>query len=208
MKVNHFLITKILSTLLIIIAVLSAYKFIYLKNNIDFNIIKKEVNLDDAKLVYGLRKYERKIIVFSDYTCIYCKNMSTKILDIIIDSNKKIALYLYHFPLNKIGYNVSLAAECANDQKPFYGIHKKIFSYQDSIIKNSLFLQQRNQLELDDFGKYRECLANNKKRKIIEAHIAKGEEINIFGVPRFIIKDKLYAGDISKKELKHIILEN
>lgn len=196
-------VTLLLVIIFLVVSLISAFKYFYIEKEIEHQVIEKELDIKEANLLYGDVSSEKRIILFSDYTCVYCKSLTKKIID-LVSTTEDVAIYVYHFPLNKVGYKMSLIAECANNKNNFYQLQTMLFEAQDSIINKGEF----NLDEHPTIKKASNCGNVDLREKKLSKQYDIARDLGFFGVPKLVIDRKIYSGDIDRKYLEKIILKN
>lgn len=147
-----------------------------------------------------------KIIVFSDYTCRFCKQLYESILLLTEELKSEIEVMWHDHPLElkSSAFLASLAATCAHEQNMFSEAHDILFRLSDSVgIKpwESIF---PSHLALN-VQAFEGCLQDTVTyTKVLDARNLAGR-ISVDGTPTFLINQYLYRGAIPTDSIRTII---
>jgi protein-disulfide isomerase len=149
------------------------------------------------------------VVIFSDLGCpysakyyqVYSQLLSAK------QYKDKVKIVWRHLPLNLAGFDsrpVSLAAECAGEQRQFWPFVNEIFTHQTNLNQPTFFEDLAKQLTLN-LDQFHLCLNNSNYPDIIEAQYQEGLAKAIAGTPTSFINGKKIEGVLSLKQLKDLI---
>ena len=138
------------------------------------------------------------IIEFSDFQCPFCARFNTQTLPAILDEyieQGKVKLVFRDFPIQSIHPNAlpaSVAAECANDQGNFKGMHDILFEKQnewnrlETVDALSLFSQYASEMQLEQ-ETFDSCLTSGKHIPEIRNDLDDGRDYGVSGTPGFFV---------------------
>ena len=138
------------------------------------------------------------IIEFSDFQCPFCARFHTQTLPSLLEEyieQGKVKLVFRDFPIQNIHPNAlsaSVAAECANDQNKFRGMHDALFENQNDWNKLKtidalvLFSQYASDMQLDQES-FDSCLNSAKHIPEIQNDLNDGRDYGVSGTPGFFV---------------------
>ena len=159
--------------------------------------VPMKISTDDDPVI-GDADAPITIIEFSDFQCPFCARFHTQTLPLIIEEYiepGKVKLVFRDFPIQSIHPNAllaSVAAECANEQGEFRGMHDRLFEKQtewnrlETIDTLSLFSQYASSIQLDQ-ELFDSCLTSGKYIEEIQKDLEDGRNYGISGTPGFFI---------------------
>lgn len=147
-----------------------------------------------------------QIVEFFNYECPYCKEVEPIIQKIYQEFPDKISIVFEHFPLdtNSIAFDAGIVAECAGNQGKFSKMHNLLFSNQeqlDSISFDSLAATAR----VDNIIEFSKCRNEQITYNVVKSGISLANNLEIGGVPTFLINGKVVPGVVSKESLTDLI---
>ncbi len=138
------------------------------------------------------------IIEFSDFQCPFCARFHTQTLPSILKEyveQGKVRLVFRDFPIQSIHPNAlpaAVAAECANDQGRFKGMHDILFDRQnewsslDTTGALAMFVQYASEVQLEQES-FSLCLTDGEQVAEIQRDIDDGRRYDVTGTPGFFI---------------------
>ena len=138
------------------------------------------------------------IIEFSDFQCPFCARFNAQTLPLIFDEyiqQGKVKLVFRDFPLQNIHPNAlpaAIAAECANEQGGFVGMHDILFEKQNqwnnvnTADALTLFNQYAKDLQLDQTA-FSACFGSGSHIAEINGDLSDGRDYGVTGTPGFFI---------------------
>ena len=138
------------------------------------------------------------IVEFSDFQCPFCARFHTQTLPSILDEyieQGKVKLVFRDFPIQSIHPNAlsaSVAAECANDQNKFRGMHDALFENQnnwnklETVDALSMFSQYASGMQLDE-ELFDSCIISGKHISEIKKDLDEGRDYGVSGTPGFFV---------------------
>lgn len=161
--------------------------------------------ITDNDPIFGNPSAKVSIIVFSDFSCPYCKVLAGQ-LKSLVETNDNVRLVWKDFPITAIhpdSGNAHIAAQCAAEQGKFWEYHDSLFATQKDYTRSGL--QERAQqigLNVLDFS---HCLDSTEPIQKIASDISEGQSLNIDGTPYIFVNDQRVSGLVSNTELEQII---
>ena len=149
------------------------------------------------------------IIEFSDFQCPFCARFHVQTLPSLMEEyieQGKVKLVFRDFPIQNIHPNAlpaAVAAECANDQGKFKGMHDLLFENQkqwsslETSQALSTFVQYAKDLQMNE-EEFTSCLTGGKHIDEIRKDLEDGRNYGVSGTPGFFIGND----DVGYVELK------
>ena len=149
------------------------------------------------------------IIEFSDFQCPFCARFHVQTLPSLMEEyieQGKVKLVFRDFPIQNIHPNAlpaAVAAECANDQGKFKGMHDLLFENQkqwsslETSPALSTFVQYAKDLQINE-EEFTSCLTEGKYIDEIRKDLEDGRNYGVTGTPGFFIGND----DVGYVELK------
>ena len=145
------------------------------------------------------------IVEFSDFECPYCAKAVGEIAAIMAAYPDDVRLVFKQFPL-EMHPHALMAAEAAlaaNDQGKFWEMHDKLFANARRLSHDSVFALAQS-LGLD-MMRFTRDMESGRFRKVVEADVAEGDKIGVYGTPSLFIDGKPYRGPVMLSILKPIL---
>ncbi len=148
-----------------------------------------KVSVDDDP-IKGDPKAPVTIIEFSDFQCPFCKRFYDQVLpslDKEYISTGKVRLVFRDYPLefHKNALPAAIAANCAQEQGKYWGVHDFLFENPDKLDTASI-LSSTDQLNLNR-EKFEKCLNDKSKETEINKDFQEGQLYGVRGTPSFFI---------------------
>ncbi len=150
-----------------------------------------------------------RLIVFTDFECGYCKDLSDNIESLKKDyvAAGKVRLVIRNFPLemheNALG--AALCASCADEQGAFWEMYRILYENQEDLSDDN-FVKWATEIDLDT-GSFISCMASEKSLAKINDDISHARELGIEGTPAFIINNEMYVGAPDEELLRQMLDE-
>ncbi len=164
----------------------------------------------------GAREPKLTVVEFSDYQCPHCR-AAHKAIRAMVAKYPDIRFIHRHFPLD-MACNPKLrrpfhrraclfaeAAECAGRQGQFWAMNDALYSVQDrqkSVDVDPMQLAVRLGLNRVEF---KQCLESHQTAARVATDLSDGESHRITGTPTYVVKDRLFVGRISEKQLEELL---
>ncbi len=149
-----------------------------------------------------------KIVVFSDFQCPYCAQLTATLRRVMEKYGKQVRLVFRNFPLSQIHSNAENAAEasiCAADQGRFWEMHDLLFATQQQLsIENIKSRASQLQLNMDEFNS---CLASGRHADRVNQDLLAGARLGVTGTPALFINGRFLSGAQPFEEISRIIEE-
>ena len=167
-----------------------------------------KISADDDPII-GNPDAPITIIEFSDFQCPFCARFHVQTLPSLMEEyieQGKVKLVFRDFPIQNIHPNAlpaSVAAECANEQGKFKGMHDMLFENQkqwsslETSPALSTFVQYAKELQIDE-EEFTACLTGGKYIDEIRKDLEDGRNYGVSGTPGFFIG----SDDVGYVELK------
>ena len=156
-----------------------------------------KISADDDPII-GDPNAPITIIEFSDFECPFCARFHVQtfpsLLDEYIDQGK-VKIVFRDFPIQSIHPNAvpaAVAANCANDQGNFRGMHDIIFenqnewSNQETTDALTTFSQYAAEIQIDQ-ETFDSCLTSGKHIQEIQKDLQDGRDYGVSGTPGFFV---------------------
>ena len=128
------------------------------------------------------------VVEFADFECPYCQAFDARVRALMAERPGLIARRFIHFPLrnHRFALPAARAAECANVQGSFVGMHDALFAKQDSLGLKSWGSYARD-AGVQDTAQIIACSATALTPTRVEAGISLGRRIGVHSTPTVII---------------------
>lgn len=134
------------------------------------------------------------IVIFSDFSCPYCKKAAYTISELAVKYNDSIKIIVRDFPvLTEGSYQLSLAARCAGEQGKYFTMYHKLFDKQGTFSTSDLS-SLATSAGVSDIKTFSECLSSEKYKTDIAKDFSDGQYLEITGTPAWFI-DGYKAGE-------------
>ena len=156
-----------------------------------------KISADDDPII-GDPNAPITIIEFSDFECPFCARFHVQTLPSLLEEyidQGKVKLVFRDFPIQSIHPNAvpaAVAANCANDQGNFRGMHDMIFENQnewsnlETVDALMTFSQYAGELQLDQ-EIFDSCLTSGKHIEEIQKDLQDGRDYQVTGTPGFFV---------------------
>ncbi len=160
--------------------------------NIEINL--QEEYLSNKRLVEGFNNYflgnedaEISIVVFSDFTCPYCKEASNTIASLAIKYGSDIKIIIRDFPiLSDDSLSLALVARCAGDQDKYWPMYYKLFERQ-AVYKDIGIGAIVDEVGISDIDAFYDCVDNQKYLNNIIKDASDAQFLKVGGTPAWFI---------------------
>ncbi len=165
--------------------------------------VKIEIGNSPSK---GAANAPIQIIEFADYQCPYCSATEPTVNKLLDKYKDKIRVVFKSYPLLQIhpqAMNAALAAQCANEQDKFWGMHDVLFE-NHAKLSDSVYLPFAKNLGLD-IPKFQACFSSPVSKASVMADYEYGQTLGISATPAFYINGILLMGAQPYSEFESII---
>jgi len=212
MKLNiSNLFTAILVMCALLITSLVMIQF-FSKKDFNDSIVDREVDSweEISTLSYrkGIASAPIQIIEFFDYSCPYCKEADPILNKIAKKYKDQISIVYNHFPQDEFSstFKAAVASECAAKQGKFLDYHNLLFANQENL-EDLSFDNLAIKAKIQDISLFKECCESNEAKNIVLESMSIADNLEIGGVPTFLINDKIVPGVRSESEFSNLIEE-
>ena len=159
-----------------------------------------KIDLATAK-VSGPRDAKVQLVVFSDFQCQFCRELSAVLKRIRVDFADEVMLAYRYFPVESHPRAVpaAIAAECAAEQGAFWEYHDRLYS-DGSDMSDARLMAIAEALKLDQ-GKFLECRNSERARGTVEMSRSDAIKSGLEGAPALFLNGKLISGKIDYERL-------
>ncbi len=169
------------------------------------NIITKPiVYLDDP--VLGNPEAKISVIEFGDFKCSACEKVNPVLKKILKTYPNQVKLIWKGISGHDGSENALITSYCAQEQGQFDKYHNLLFSNQDQLDQQNIYLDLAQKINLD-LKKFNDCLINNRYSDLIQKNIIQAQELRVDATPYFFIGQKKFKGAISFEQFQMIINE-
>lgn len=146
------------------------------------------------------------IVEFSDFECPFCAQ-SAPIIKQVLNEYGGFVQYVYrHMPIDSLhpnAWNAAIASTCADEQNAFWNYHDKLFTEQDNLSKDNLFIMAENlRMDMDQFKK---CYDSEKYASQVRRDMNDGAELEIEGTPTFFVNGEMLSGVLKFDQWKVLL---
>jgi len=152
--------------------------------------------VSDQDHIQGNRNARLKLVEYGDYQCSSCGQSYLVIKAAREELGKELGFVFRNFPLTQEhpdAFSAAMAAEAAGLQNKFWEMYDVLFSNQDSLSDEDLFIYAGD-LGLD-MRQFEQDMQSRALQALIEADYESGENSGVTGTPTFYINEKKYDGD-------------
>jgi len=162
------------------------------------------INLKDPFL--GNKDAKVFLVVFSDFSCTFCKKEENILRDILDTYKDKLILIRKDYPLNDINtesFRAARAARCAQMEGNFWDFHDLLFKYPEKRSRED-FIDFALNLGFDK-NSFQNCLQKKEVDKEIKNNIDEADALGVYGIPFIYVNKHQFIGELGREELKKII---
>jgi protein-disulfide isomerase len=148
------------------------------------------------------------LVLFSDFQCPYCREMSDTLKEVVKNYGKKVRLVFRQMPLASIHPFAQKAAEaslCAAAQGHFWEMHDLLFQNQGNLGEKDL-KKRAGQLGLDTAA-FNKCLDEERFAAQVREDVRAGAAAGTDGTPALYINGRFFNGNRPYDEIAEIIDE-
>lgn len=136
------------------------------------------------------------LVLFSDFECPYCRDMSDTLKEVIKNYGEKVQLVFRQMPITIIHPLAQKAAEaslCAGIQGRFWEMHDLMFEDQENLGEKDL-KTKAGKIGLN-MAAFNECLDGNRFAKEVKEDIRAGAAAGTEGTPTLFVNGRLLYGN-------------
>jgi len=147
-----------------------------------------------------------RIVEFYDYQCPFCKSVQPAVKAVRRQYPDQVSIVHEHYPLggHEFAFGAAVAAECAARQGTFERYHELLFARQDSLGTVS-YVRLADEAGIKDAESFRRCVEDEETAEIVESGVALGNQLEIGGIPTFLINGTLVSGALSEQRLEELV---
>jgi protein-disulfide isomerase len=151
--------------------------------------------------LYAGRPDSRKVVIFSDYQCPFCRSLDQSIERLIADS-AKIAIVFRHFPLSihPFAEEAARAAVCAQAQGRVRSMHLALFSTSawqtDGRLANLMALAG-----VKDSAAFNSCISSDSSLSVVHRDVELAQRLGFDGTPVIVSRSNVHVGRMSAEQL-------
>ena len=152
-----------------------------------------KIDLATAK-VSGPRNARAQLVVFSDYQCQFCREVSAVLTRIRADFPNDVMLAYRNFPVESHPRAVpaAIAAECAAEQGAFWEYHDRLYA-DGGDLSDARLVAIAEALKLDQ-EKFSKCRNSDHAREAVEMSRSDAIKSGLEGAPALFLNGKLIGG--------------
>lgn len=146
------------------------------------------------------------IVIFSDFTCDFCKRQEQILKQAVGDYRGKIKLIRKDYPGNSpssASFRAAVAARCAGEQGKFWEYGELVYQNNNNLSDDKLVgLAKEGGI---DAGEFKRCFAGEKTAGAVRNNITEANDLGIGGVPFIYVNDLEFMEEITYEELRNIV---
>lgn len=146
----------------------------------------------------GAPQGEVTLVVFSDYLCPYCRELSHTITGLLKQYPKDLRVVYRQFPIHANADRLAQAALCADEQGHFASYHTLLFDRSSLAVEDLAPLAEQAGL---DRGAFSTCLDSQRYATRVTDDLAEGKRLRIAGTPTLFINGIRLEGNQSAANL-------
>jgi protein-disulfide isomerase len=148
------------------------------------------------------------LVLFSDFQCPYCREMSETLKEVAKNYDKKVRLVFRQMPLTSIHPFAQKAAEaslCAAVQGRFWEMHDLLFEDQENLGEKDL-KQRAGKLGLDTTA-FNKCLDAKRFAEQVREDVRAGAAAGVDGTPALFVNGRYLNGNRPYEDIAELIDE-
>lgn len=163
--------------------------------------IREEDLAPDLGWRRGPKDAPARIVIFSDFACPYCADMSTVLDRVMAKFPGKVSVVYRYLPLEEHyrSQDAAVAAECAGRQGKFWEYHDALMKH-DGRLGGVNFIETATSLGIDE-KKYLACLNSEAGPEQVRRSVTQAQSIGIETTPAVFLNGKRIGGAVSFEEL-------
>jgi predicted DsbA family dithiol-disulfide isomerase len=138
------------------------------------------------------------LVVFSDYLCPFCRDLSHTIAGLLKEYPKDLRVVYRQFPIHPNADRLAQAALCANEQGQFANYHALLFDRSSLSVEDLVPLAEQAGL---DRGAFSICLASDRFASRVTNDLDEGKRLGIAGTPTLFVNGIRVEGNPSAANL-------
>ncbi len=159
-----------------------------------------KIDLTTAK-ISGPRNAQVQLVVFSDFECHFCKELSAVLHRVRADFPEDVMVAYRYFPVESHPRAIpaAIAAECASEQGAFWEYHDRLYTGGGDL-SDSRLDAIAGELKLDR-GKFAECRNAGRARVLVETSLGDAIKSGLEGAPALLMNGRKIGGMIDYEKL-------
>ena len=159
-----------------------------------------KIDLTTAK-ISGPRNAQVQLVVFSDFECHFCKELSAVLHRVRADFPEDVMVAYRYFPVESHPRAIpaAIAAECASEQGAFWEYHDRLYTGGGDL-SDSRLDAIAEELKLDR-GKFAECRNSGRARVVVETSRGDAIKSGLEGAPALFMNGRKIGGMIDYEKL-------
>jgi protein-disulfide isomerase len=148
-----------------------------------------------------------KVIVFSDFECPFCRQLSVNLEELIEKSPSMFEIIHRNYPLSGIhpyARAAAIAGECAAAQDRFGAFYQFVFAHQDSL-RMFRWSDVARRTGVQDTTAFRTCISDSTGIRRLYADSVAAVALNIKGTPTVMVNGWKVGGSPPPDELEGLI---
>lgn len=134
------------------------------------------------------------IVVFSDFTCPYCKKSAYTISELALKYEDSVKIIIRDLPvLTEGSLELALAARCAGEQGKYWTMYYQLFDKQGNFSSADLKSLAQS-AGVSDLDKFSQCLSSEKYKNDVVKDFSDAQYLEVSGTPAWFI-DGYSAGE-------------
>jgi protein-disulfide isomerase len=165
--------------------------------------------VDDRPPVIGAPTAARKVVVFSDFECPFCRDLDLALKTLDAQHPGRFAVLRYDMPLvgrHPNAMTAAIASKCAQAERNFAAFH-------------GLLVERSQRLDLVDYralaveaqfsnvDRFAACLRQPAARQGVDADMRTAADLGFESTPTFVIDGIVYGGTRAKRELEALLID-
>ena len=146
------------------------------------------------------------VVLFSDFDCPFCRQFA-EVAEQLRSDGVGFNLWFRHFPIvgkHPTAIQAAVAAECAADQGRFRPFHDMMFAEQGEARRNE-WARLASATGITDTARFRECLSAEPPMRRVQADLAEGVRLGVWGTPTIVVNGWRYSGVVTKDQFVRAI---
>ncbi|HCW92368.1 MAG TPA: hypothetical protein DHM44_01665 [Flexistipes sinusarabici] len=161
-----------------------------------YETISKTVDIEvsEDEIYFGNPETAKvKIVIFSDFECPYCKNLSNGLSTFFDEHKDDIVIYYKHYPLSfhKNAQLLSKIYEAGKKMGYYWNMYQYDYTNKTYEEITSIFEQK---LKEGEIGQFYKTLNSPEITQKIEKNIKQGQEIGVNGTPYMLVNGHPISG--------------
>jgi protein-disulfide isomerase len=138
------------------------------------------------------------VVVFSDYLCPYCRDLSSSLTELLKRYPKEVRIVYRQFPIHPGADQLASASLCAADQGQFAAFHNLLFASPAPNPSELDDLARKAGLDVPSFSA---CVKNGIHQSRVNEDVQEGQRLLIQGTPTLFVQGLRLRGSQSVDQL-------